>query len=112
MEATDIRILGDLQRLALGPDDAVVLTVERPLTRDQFDRIKHQVNAEFPGRKIVVLDCNVRLATMGPDDKLDRILSMLTTLVQGLAEDAEEAQPQRTLDGEYAGGEREEGRSL
>ncbi|MCP1404264.1 hypothetical protein [Achromobacter insolitus] len=64
------------------------------------------------GKRYVVVPHDSEIVQQGPT-QMDRIESLLATLVELLADEAEEPdEPVRTLDGEIIGGERDDSQPL
>lgn len=100
------------QSLQIDGQEVVVLSYPFSVSGDQAEAIKQQwAEAGLPG-KLVVLSEGAKLSVMGRDEQLDRIESMLTTLVESLAEEGEEGRQEYTLDGEAVGGERDDTQPL
>lgn len=101
------------QSLEIEGQEIVVLSYPCAVNADQVEAIKHQwSDAGLPG-KLVVLSDGAKLNVLGRDEQLDRIESLLTTLVESLADEGEDTeQPQLTLDGEAVGGERDDSQPL
>lgn len=99
-------------RLVIEGREIVVLSYPCALKNDQVELIKRDwAESGLPG-KLVVLSDGAKLSVLGRDEQLDRIESMLTTLVESLAEEGEEDQQELTLDGEAVGGERDDSQPL
>jgi hypothetical protein len=59
----------DARRLVLGPNDALVLTVPGPISRDMVEHIKAEVNRALgPNRKVLVLSNGMQLSVLGVDE--------------------------------------------
>lgn len=101
------------QTLQVDGQEIVVLSYPCSLKPGQVEGIRRDWDeAGLPG-KLVVLTDGAKLSVLGRDEQLDRIESMLSMLVESLADEGEETeQPQLTLDGEAVGGERDESQSL
>lgn len=101
------------QWLEIEGQEIVVLSYPCSLQPGQVEGIRRDWDeAGLPG-KLVVLTDGAKLSVLGRDEQLDRIESLLTTLVESLADEGEETeQPQLTLDGEALGGERNESQPL
>lgn len=100
------------QSLQVDGQEIVVLSLPGPVSGEQVEQIKQYWAAEgLPGKLVVVSD-GASLSVLGRDEQLDRIESLLTTLVESLAEEGEEGQQEYTLDGEAVGGERDDSQPL
>jgi len=100
------------QSLQVDGQDIVVLSLPGPASGEQVEQIKQYWAAEGLPGKLVVLSDGASLSVLGRDEQLDRIESLLTTLVESLAEEGEEGQQEYTLDGEAVGGERDDSQPL
>ena len=101
------------QWLEIEGQEIVVLSYPCSLQPGQVEGIRRDWDeAGLPG-KLVVLTDGAKLSVLCRDEQRDRIESLLTTLVESLADEGEETeQPQLTLDGEALGGERNESQPL
>ncbi|WP_241059106.1 hypothetical protein [Achromobacter xylosoxidans] len=101
------------QILQIEGQEIVALSYPCAVHDEQAEHIKRQwAEAGLPG-KLVVLSNGATISVLGRDEQLDRIESMLTTLVESLADEGEETeQRERTLDGEAVGGERDDSQPL
>lgn len=101
------------QILQIEGQEIVVLSYPCAVHDEQAEHIKRQwAEAGLPG-KLVVLTDGAKLSVLGRDEQLDRIESLLTTLVESLADEGEDnEQPVLTLDGEAVGGERDDSQPL
>ncbi len=101
------------QALKIEGQEIVVLSYPCTVHADQAEAIKeHWAEAGLPGRLIVLSD-GATLSVLGRDEQLDRIESLLTMLVESLADEGEGTdEPIRTLDGEAVGGERDDSQPL
>lgn len=68
MEDGNIRWLGDVQRLALKPDDIIVLTAEGHISSEVAKRIKEYAEQALPGRKILVLSGGMKIGVLSPEN--------------------------------------------
>lgn len=66
-----IRFLGDVQRLTLGPEDVLVLSVEHELTLSQADRLRAYLSDCLPGRKCIVLSGDCKLGVLSTSAESD-----------------------------------------
>lgn len=109
----DLILQLDGKSIQVEGQEIVVLSYPCALCADQVEGIRRDWDeAGLPG-KLVVLTDGAKLSVLGRDEQLDRIESLLTTLVESLADEGEETeQPQLTLDGEAAGGERDDSQPL
>lgn len=61
----EIRFLGDMERLTIGPDDKFVLTVDRPISREVHAMIQASWAAfAGDGVKLLVLDHQMKLGAI------------------------------------------------
>ena len=67
MENTEIKFLGDLQRLELKEGDQFVLTCDRILSYEQAAVILKSWNFFMPDIKLLVLDGGMKLGTIGAE---------------------------------------------
>ncbi|MGN3704479.1 hypothetical protein [Achromobacter xylosoxidans] len=96
------------QTLRVDEQEIVVLSLPGSVSGEQAEQIKQYWAAEGLPGKLVVLSDGAKLSVLGRDEQLDRIESLLTTLVESLADETEEMErPELTLDGEAVGGERD-----
>lgn len=61
-----------IERLILGPDDVLVLTVEDRITAEQVSHIRESLAAALPQRKAIVLSGGMWLSVIQPPDWLNR----------------------------------------
>lgn len=101
------------QSFQIEGQEIVVLSYQGSVSEEQAHALKQQWSeAGMPG-KLLVLSEGATLSVLGRDEQLDRIESLLTTLVELLADEGEELeQPELTLDGEAVGGERDDTQPL
>lgn len=100
------------QTLQVDGQEIVVLSYPCALHVEQVEGIRRDwAEAGLPG-KLVVLTDGAKLSVLGRDEQLDRIESMLTTLVDSLADEGEEVQQEYTLDGDAVGSERDDSQPL
>ncbi|MGR8759451.1 hypothetical protein PVB08_22300 [Bacillus thuringiensis] len=101
------------QALKIEGQEIVVLSYPCTVHADQAEAIKqYWAEAGLPG-KLVVLSDGATLSVLGRDEQLDRIESLLTALVESLADESEEVeQRELTLDGQAVGGERDDSQPL
>lgn len=101
------------QILKIEGQEIVVLSYPCAVHADQAEAIKqHWAEAGLPG-KLVVLSDDAKLSVLGRDEQLDRIEAKLDALLAALADEGEEmGQPELTLDGHAAGGERDDSQPL
>ncbi|MFY2995879.1 hypothetical protein ACOTH8_21390 [Achromobacter xylosoxidans] len=101
------------QILQIEGQEIVVLSYPCALHAEQVEGIRrYWEEAGLPG-KLVVLSDGAKLSVLGRDEQLDRIETMLTMLVESLADEGEETeQPVLTLDGHATGGERDDSQPL
>jgi hypothetical protein len=68
IDPDQIRFVGDLQRVSLQPDDAVVLFCDRHIPDETAARLKSYLHAAFGAeRKCLVLGEGLRLAILGAE---------------------------------------------
>lgn len=60
-DQSQIRYLGDMQRLQPQPGDVFVLTCERPIDTATAERIKAQLSGQLGGATVLVLDGGLKL---------------------------------------------------
>jgi hypothetical protein len=61
----EIRFIGDLQRLTIGPDDRFVLTCEQRLSPGAMDRIQEAwIKFAGPDAKLLVLESGCKLGAI------------------------------------------------
>lgn len=111
MQADGINFIGDMQPVALGPDDVLVLSVDQHLSDHAIEHLTLRMQSEFPGRKVLVLGKGMFLGVLSPDaqstaTRLQRMEDILITLVESLV-DEDDAPEEITLDGGRAPGERD-----
>ena len=64
-----ITYLGEVQRLHLGPDDALVVSVPHPLTMEQSERVREFVRKHLgERRKVLVLADGIKLGVLSADE--------------------------------------------
>ena len=63
--SSEIRYLGDVQRLQLEPGDVVVLTCEGVLTSDQLVAIQRYMDQRLLAHTTLVLDSTMRIGVLG-----------------------------------------------
>ncbi|WP_336235734.1 hypothetical protein [Achromobacter dolens] len=109
----DLILQLDGKSIRVEGQEIVVLSYPCAVQADQAEAIKHQWReAGLPG-KLVILTDGAKLSVLGRDEQLDRIESLLATLVESLADEGEEIeQRELTLDGQAVGGERDDSQPL
>ncbi len=61
----DLKINGDIQRMTLGPNDHVVVTVSHPVTREVRDQIRDELRAILRAdRPIIVVNPGLTLQVL------------------------------------------------
>lgn len=102
------------QTLAIKPFvDTVVFSTGQRLSAEQHRLLAQALEARFPDNRVVVLEGGAKLSLLSDHEQLTRIEAKLDTLISALAEDGEDEEtPALTLDGQQAGGERDQSRSL
>jgi hypothetical protein len=63
----EIRFLGDVQRLALGPDDILVIRTREKLGLEQAERLRETVVEGLGIQKVVVLDNCLEFGILSPE---------------------------------------------
>lgn len=101
------------QILQIEGQEIVVLSYPCSLLAEQVDYIRRCWDeAGLPG-KLVVLTDSAKLTVLSRDEQLDRIEAKLDALLEALADEGEETEPDElTLDGEAVGGERDDSQPL
>ena len=61
--------IGEVKRLNLGPNDAIVIECSQRLTMADADRIRNHVRAVFPGTRVLVVPEGCTVGVAGPDDQ-------------------------------------------
>lgn len=61
---TEIRYLGDVQRLQLNLGDVVVIKSERRLLPEQFEALRQYVSSVIPGHEVLLLDAKFEVSVM------------------------------------------------
>ena len=61
--------LDEIARLSLRPDDILVLRVPGVLRPNVYQRLSANMQSQFPGRKILVLESGGRLETVSPESE-------------------------------------------
>lgn len=109
----DLILQLDGKSLQVEGQEIVVLSYPCALHVEQVEGIRRDwAESGLPG-KLVVLTDGAKLSVLGRDEQLDRIESLLATLVESLADEGEETeQRELTLDGEEVGGERDDSQPL
>lgn len=102
------------QTLAIKPFvDTVVFSTDQCLSADQHMRLAAHLEMRFPDNRVIVVDGGAKLSLLSDNEQLTRIEAKLDTLISALAEDdGEDEASALTLDGQPAGGERDQSRSL
>jgi hypothetical protein len=59
-----IRYLGDVQKLTLGPNDAVVLSVDEEISDSIAERLREMMQAKLPGRTVIVLGKGMKIGVL------------------------------------------------
>jgi hypothetical protein len=59
----------DLKRITYSPDDVIVARVGRPVSAEEADRLNTQLQAAFPGRKVLVIGPTVEVDVVAPEPK-------------------------------------------
>jgi hypothetical protein len=66
----ELRFTGDVQRLTLGPNDALVVTVDRPINRDQSEAIQAYCRKALgENTKVLVIDSSAQVQVMSEATK-------------------------------------------
>lgn len=67
-EEPQVRFLGDVERLALKPDDVLVLRTSIPLTRETTERIRdHIASIVGQDRKVLILEHGMEVGVLAPE---------------------------------------------
>lgn len=112
------RLVSNVEALAIGPDDLVVITCPEAVSDATAARLRYEVEHWLGGRKALVLTDGMQIGTLGQHRQLDRIERQLAAISGAI--DAillslqEEAEPEsRTLDGDvFPSRERDQTRPL
>lgn len=105
----------DLAGLTLSAGDVLVVQSRNRLTTQQMETLHETLDKGIASTGVKVLVLDYGLEIVGVDSKrMARMEEKLDTLITALAEGAEEEEerPLLTLDGDAAGGERDQGQSL
>jgi hypothetical protein len=62
---SEIRFLGDMQRLEMKPGDVLVLTLEQSISADVAERLRAMVAGSLSGAKVLVLADGIKLGAVG-----------------------------------------------
>lgn len=105
--------MADSMDLQAMPEGMLVLHVPQMLSKDLHEQMQASLNAQLPGRAVLILHGGARLAALDDLKALERIEGKLDALLTALADEGEEEiRPGLTLDGEPAGQPRAEGQPL
>jgi hypothetical protein len=61
----DLKISGSIRKLSLTPKDALVISVDRPITFEVSERLKSHLQKVFPDNKVIVLGPELELSVAG-----------------------------------------------
>lgn len=64
-ENPEIRYLGDVQRLVLKPGDRVVLTVDREITREEYEYLTRLLSEKLRGHDVLVIGKGMQISVLG-----------------------------------------------
>lgn len=65
----EIELKGEIQKLALQPDDALVLKVDGHVSADMAERIHDHLRRQFgPHRRILILERGMELEVLEPTE--------------------------------------------
>lgn len=64
LKDSEIRYVGDVQRLELKPGDVIVFRAKQPLAHNVIARIKETAERNFDGHKVVVIDGDIDIAAI------------------------------------------------
>lgn len=62
-EAVEVRFVGHLEKLEVGPNDRFVLTLDQPITREIRQRIA-EAWREFSAAPLIILDAGMKLGVI------------------------------------------------
>lgn len=71
LDQSEIRYLGDVQRLQLEPGDVVVLTANHVLRPEVLNAIQGYMDKRLHGHTVLVLDSTLRIGVLGKQGKAD-----------------------------------------
>ena len=71
LDQTEVRYLGDVQRLRLYPGDVVVVTSDRRMSHEQLAAIQTYMHERLPNHTVLVLDSTLRIGVLGKQGKAD-----------------------------------------
>lgn len=64
----EVRILGDLQRLALRAGDILVLTTPMRVSAEAAGHLREAVEKQIPGHKVIILSDGLKLGVLEAAD--------------------------------------------
>lgn len=115
------RLVSNVEALASGPEDLVVLTHDRPLPDSTVDALYLALGHRFPDRRFLILTDGLKATTLGQHRQLERIERSLVALAQAVGsilealENLQDEEPaeSRTLDGDpFPSRERDQSKPL
>ena len=65
----DGKPIGEVKRLAVQPDDVIVIEATNPLPMELVDRMRLHLDGVFPGHKVLVLDRGMTLRVATPAER-------------------------------------------
>lgn len=71
LDQSEIRYLGNVQRLQLEPGDVVVLTADHVLKPEVLIAIQCYMDKRLHGHTVLVLDSTLRIGVLGKQGKAD-----------------------------------------
>lgn len=71
LDQSQVRYLGNVQRLQLQPGDVVVLTADVVLKNEQLQAIQVFMDRRLPNHTVLVLDKTLRIGVLGKQGKAD-----------------------------------------
>lgn len=94
--------------------DVIALRVPESVTVSgaMAAHLRHMLQSAFPGHQVVILADGIEVYRMPSMEIMQRVESKLDALIQSLADEEDDDPPQLTLDGDHAGGARDQGQSL
>ena len=64
---TEIKWIGDMERVRLGPNDVLVLNMDQYMPHEQLQRLHDALCKVFPRNETVILGPGEKLGVMGAD---------------------------------------------
>lgn len=94
-------------------DSTIVVSVPQHLKGSQRQKLREIAERAFPGRRLMIVDGGIEVSDAGRSAQMDRIEAKLDALLDALADEGDDDEPQYDLDGNLIeGGERDENESL